>query len=263
VWNKRLGYLALAAAIAATASSVSAATFTYGVGPTDTATANNAPSTGAAAQVDFALSGGDLIVTLTNLSTASTGNGSELTAVFWNSDAIGGTFSKVALGGNSSVLYGGSSFTTGTHLSGDAGSGGAGWYAYGNNLNLDSGQNFGLSSAGLGLSYTLPYLSLNGESAPPTFYSPNSPDGPNGGLAGTGGVDSNLASRAVVSNALVFTVSGVGTNFNLGSITDVQFQYNTTRAGASAVPLPAAAWMGFSALVGAGILKARKRIKNR
>jgi hypothetical protein len=260
----RLASLVMFAAMTAAVSSASAATFQYGFGATDNATANNALFPDAKAQVNFVLSGSDLIVTLTNLTTGTVGNGSELTAVYWNADRNGGTFSSVALGTESFVLLSGAKYYTGgvgSPLGGAAGSSQAGWYAYGNALNLDSGQQFGLSSAGLGLNYTSPFRSLAGESSDTSHLNPPSPDGPNGGIIGTGGVSGNLFDNAVVSNSLIFTIAGVGENFNLGSIQDVQFQYNTTRLETTTVPLPAAAWMGLSTLIGGGLLRLRNKAR--
>jgi hypothetical protein len=264
MFKHRLSLLAVFAAIAAAASSASAATFQYGYGATDNATANSAPATGARAQADFSLSGADLIVTLTNLTTDAVGNGSELTAVYWNADANNGSFASVGLNSGSYVLVNGTQYFSGgvgSPLGGDAGASQAGWYAYGNSLALNTGQQFGLSSAGLDLSYTSPFRSLAGESSDTSSYVPPGPDGPNGGIIGAGGVTNNLLNNAVVSNSLIFTISGVGEGFKLDSIKNVEFQYNTTRVETNAVPLPAAAWMGLSTLFGGGLLKLRKKFR--
>jgi hypothetical protein len=260
--RKHVGGLAVAVIVAGLASAASAATFQYGFGANN-ATADAAPADGMA-QVEFTLDGANLKVTLTNVSSAVTGNGAELTAVYWNSDANSGTFTSVALNAGSSVLFGGASYTSGSHLNGDATNGGAGWYAYGNSVGLDSGQQYALSAAGLNLGYTSPFLSLLGEvstdpTAPVNAYSPNSPNGPAGGLVGSGGAAANLSKFAVVDNSLVFTISGVGAGFDLESIGDVQFQYTTTRA--NAVPIPAAAWMGLSGLAGMGLIRLRRKFR--
>jgi hypothetical protein len=266
MWKKFVGRVAAAMIVASLAGAASAAsvTFEYG-GGANNATANAAPAAGDA-QAVFTLSGSDLVVTLSNLSTAVTGNGAELTAVYWNSDTISGTFSSVALAAGSSVLYDGGSYTSGDHLSGDAnvkGKQGTGWYGFGNNIGLDTGQQYALTGTGVTASPT-PYLSLLGEASTDPLYSgynPNNPDGPAGGLVGTGGAGANLDKFAVVKNSLVFTISGMGSTFDLSSINNVQFQYNTSRANNNVVPVPAAAWMGLSSLAGMALIRFRRKLR--
>jgi hypothetical protein len=256
---RKLGGMVIGLVVAGLASAASAATFQYGYGANN-ATANAAPA-GGQAQAVFTLSGADLIVTLTNETTASVGNGAELTAVYWNSNTVGGTFTKVELGSGSFVLVNndGVHYTSGTPLGADANSGQTGWYGFGNNINLDTGQQYALSSTGV-TTWVTPTLALNGmKSTDPGAPSPNSPDGPAGGLVGSGGVSSNLYKFAVVQNSLVFTISNVGANFDLNTINNVQFQYNTSRATSSPVPVPAAAWMGLSSLAGLGLMRLRRK----
>jgi len=171
---RRSVFLGLAAAVVAVASSyASAASYSY--------EANDGISGGLDASVTFNLTGTTLTVTLKNLTTSAvTQNGAGLTAVFWDSaKSIGGSFSGVSLASGSSILNGTNSE--------DGNGTGTGWFGYSDNANPPTSQTYAVSSAGLGINYTSPIRALNGLSDPPVSTPPQSPDGPNGSLVGTGG----------------------------------------------------------------------------
>jgi hypothetical protein len=173
------------------------------------------------AEVTFAQSGTDLIVTLSNLSSFDVQLPSEvLTAVFFT---LAGdptlTPTSAILSFGSVVLFGGT----------DPGGGVGGEWAYKNHLlGAPFGADEGISSAGFGLfgpGDRFPGSNLQGPANPDGLqYGITSPvDNPaTGNRAVTG-------ANALIKHSVVFTLSGLPTSYVLSpaSITAVSFQYGT------------------------------------
>jgi hypothetical protein len=171
-----------------------------------------------AAEASFDLSGGNLVITLTNTSTSDVLIPTEiLTALFFDiNPSTPLTKISAVLGAGSTVLFG----------STDAGGVVGGEWAYKPGLSgAPASAGLGVSSAGLGLfgpSDLFPGSNLQG---------PGSPDGLQYGItsagdnAGTGNAEVT-GSNALIKNSVVFTF-GVQSGFTLDSISNVQFQYGT------------------------------------
>lgn len=179
-------------------------------------------SGGLGASATFAVSGSNLIVTLTNTGTADVLVPTDvLTGVFFNRAGAALTLGRV-----SAVVAAGSSLSgtlpgTPTNPPPD---GIGGEWSY-NTVSGPHGTGYGISSSGLGLfgaGDTFPGLNLQG---------PPSPDGVQYGLVtagdnpltGNGGILGN----AFIKNSAVFTLSGLPGDFDLANLSDVWFQYGT------------------------------------
>lgn len=173
-----------------------------------------------AASVTFDTSGTDLLVTLTNTSTADALVPVDiLTGVFFD---IAG--SPLALTRTSAVVPAGSSVFYGST---DPGGVVGGEWAYRSGLAGPGGRAYGISSAGLGLFGP-------GDLFPGTDLQP--PASPNGLEYGITSAGDNLAtgnaavtgSNALIKNQVVFTLSGLPAGFNPSTgILNVLFQYGT------------------------------------
>lgn len=173
-----------------------------------------------AASVTFDTSGTDLLVTLTNTSTADALVPIDiLTGVFFD---IAG--SPLALTRTSAVVPAGSSVFYGPT---DPGGVVGGEWAYGSGLAGPGGRAYGISSAGFGLFGP-------GDLFPGTDLQP--PASPNGLEYGITSAGDNLATgnapvtggNALIQNSVVFTLSGLPTGFNPATgILNVLFQYGT------------------------------------
>jgi hypothetical protein len=204
------------------------------------------PTTGNAisAQVTFAISGTDLIVTLTNTSTLDVAMPSDvLTAVFFNvaGDPSLTRTSAVVATGSSVISSDGSQ-------SGGAGTDVGGEWAYRNGLS-QYGDNTGISSAGFGIfgvaqgSFNFPGANLqgpaNGDVNGVEYGVTSASD-----VAST--VNAGLAGKGLIQNSVVFTLGGFyGT---LDDISNVKFQYGTGLTDA-VIPEP-----GTVLLMGVGLL---------
>lgn len=201
-------------------------------------------SYGRSASADFAVSVNDLIVTLTNTSTADV----EipvfvLTALFFTAD--------VNLTPVSALLADGSTVFFGPDGGGNVG----GEWAYGSGLSgAPLGAIQGISSAGFGLFGAANFGGSN-------LNNPIAVNGLNYGITSAG--DSMTTGNAevtgnvpLINNSVVFTLSGA-TGYDVTNIKDVSFQYGTSLSDPNIVPIPAAAWLLGSGLI--GLVAVRRR----
>lgn len=201
-----------------------------------------------AASVDFSVSGSSLLVTLTN-----TGAGDALVPT----DILTGVYfditgSALSLSRTSAVLAAGSVMISGTT---DAGGVVGGEWAYKGGLSgAPYSAKYGISASGLGLfggGDRFPGTNLAGPTAPAGLDYGITSAGDNG-ATGNGG----LLGTPLIKNSVVFTLGGIGQNFNLADIGNVSFQYGTdlSEPNVQASPTP-----GALALLGMAGLGARSR----
>lgn len=196
-----------------------------------------------AAEVTFDTSGSDLIVTLTNTSSADVLVQSDiLTAVFFNS------LTPLSLGRTSAVLAPGSTVLFGTT---DPGNVVGGEWAYKSGLvGAPEGYAYGISSAGFGLfgpGDRFPGNNLEG---------PESPNGVQYGITSAGdnpatGQSVVTGSNGLIKNSVIFTLPGLPIGFDPSTqITRAYFQYGTSLDdGGADVPEPTTlAMLGLGAL---------------
>jgi MYXO-CTERM domain-containing protein len=178
-----------------------------------------------AASVDFTVNGsGQLVVTLTNTSTADVTEPAQLlTAVFFNvtGGALSLTRDSAVLAPGSSVFYDPQGQPAGGVVGGE-------WAYKSGSLNIGTpgSRSYGISSTGIDLFGP-------GDRFPgPDLEPPPSPDGPQYGIlsagddtaTGNGGI---TGSGGLIKNAVVFTLGNAGANFDLSRITNVYFFYGT------------------------------------
>lgn len=204
-----------------------------------------------AGSVEFTMSGTSLIVRLTNTSSADVLVPVDvMTGVFWDVSGSGVSLGRTSavLGAGSTVVFGGT----------DPGNVVGGEWGYKSGLSGGpGGRDYGISSAGLGLfgpGDVFPGTNLQG---------PTTPDGLQYGIVSAGdnsatGNTPVTGTNALIKNQVVFTLSGLPSNFDLGRIHKVWFQYGTKldEGGYEGnVPTP-----GALALLGmGGLLAARRR----
>ncbi len=180
----------------------------------------SASSGSLAAQADFEIVGGNLQVTLANVSAADVLVPVDvLTAVFFSlPGSISLTPVSAVLGSGSSVLFGGT----------DPGNVVGGEWELGSGLtNAPGGATMALSSAGFGLAGSSLVRFPGTDLQPP----PNV-DGLQYGITSAGdnpatGNTPVTGTNALIQNSVVFTLSGISADFMLDSITNVSFQYGT------------------------------------
>ncbi len=205
----------------------------------------------AAAEATFDTSGTDLLVTLTNTSTADVLVPVDvLTGVFFD---IAG--SPLALMRTSATLNAGSIVLFGTT---DPGGVVGGEWAYKGGLSGPHSAAYGISSSGLG-------LFGSGDLFPGSdLQSPTSPDGLQYGItsAGDNGATGNspvIGDGALIKNSVVFVLSGLPQGFDpMASIGNVSFQYGTDLEEPNYVGFPAPG-VGVSVGVMAAIAMGRRR----
>lgn len=207
-----------------------------------TAPGNDAGETNSAT-VTFALSGSDLIVTLTNTATYKPNDPPDILTSVGFSITGDPTLTPV-----SALLAAGSKVVeNGSTVSDPGGAAGASW-CYDASLSGPADDNEGIGSSGywgFGANNRFPGATVPGDS--PT------PDGVGGGL--TTAVDDGskynggLSGRPFIQDSVVFTLDGLPGNFSLSEISNVNFAYGTTPDQVIAVvPEP-----GTTALALAGI----------
>ncbi len=173
-----------------------------------------------AATVNFAISGNDLIITLTNTGPSPALNPPDiLTAVFFSVEG-NPTLTPVSavLGAGSQVLFPASG--DGTSPEGVVG----GEWAYAQGLSAPGGADRGISTAGLGLfgQANFPGDNLVGQTAVGGLEYGLVP------LSGTTGGNAPVTGpNPFIQNTAVFTLSFVG-DLSLSDITGVSFQYGTS-----------------------------------
>jgi hypothetical protein len=186
-----------------------------------------------AASAAFGVSGGNLVVTLTNTSLADVLVPTQvLTAVFF--DLPGGvTLSPVSalLGPGSTVLFGPAN---GGNVGGE--------WAYAALTSPPAPGNTGISSAGLG-------LFGDGNFGGANLQGPVSVDGLQYGLTSAGDDPTTgnwpvTGKDALIKNQVIFTLSGIDAAFDPSTISNVTFQYGTSLNENVLIPAPAAALIG-------------------
>ena len=196
------------------------------------------------ASVNFEInSDGDLVVTLTNTSSADVMNPAQiLTAVFFSvpGSGLAPVSANVASGSwvNNEGAVGAANFPD---VDGE-------WaFAYG--INAPGGANAGISSSGLGL------FGPGDVFGTPNLAGPAEPDGLQYGITSAGddpdSGNTPVTTLPLIQNSVVFILSGWNENWSLSDIGDVFFQYGTSldepRLGQ--IPEP-----GVIALLGVGLV---------
>jgi hypothetical protein len=215
-----------------------------------------------AAQVDFVRSGSDLIVTLTNTSSADALVPTDiLTAVFFDvtgNPLLTRTSALVPLG--SSVLVGG----TGADVTpGDRVVGGE--WSYINSISDPANHNEGISSTGVGTfgpGNRFPGSNLQG---------PDSPDGIQYGITAAGDNlltgNGGLSGQHLIKNSMVFTLAGFGSEPD-AVITAARFLYGTSLSepqfeGTILTPVPEPSALALAALGLAAMIFTLRRTRSR
>lgn len=183
------------------------------------------------ASADFQTSGSNLLVTLTNTSTADVLDPTDvLTGIFFNLSS-GVTLKPVsaALGSGSQYVYG--SLPSGETLSDE--------WAYKSGINVH-GANTGISAAGLGVFGGGDVFGSNNSGVQGLDYGIVSA----GDTTSTG--NTGVTKQPLIDNSVVFTFTGLPTGFDVSkAISGVVFQYGTaldeTSFAASPAPAPAPA----------------------
>jgi hypothetical protein len=210
--TKQIGLAAMVALLCYVGSATADVSFTF-----------TNDGAGLAAKATFAQSGGNLLVTLENISTHDVLVPSDvLTAVYFNLSGATLTPLMAVLSGGSTVLFPESG--DGTDSNGQVG----GEFGFRDDLSgIPSGAAIVISSAGLGL--VGPHDLFPGEDLSP-------PDSPNGGNYGITSLGDNpsvgnakvTGGEPLVKNGVVFTLSGLPTGFDLqANVNDVMFNYGT------------------------------------
>jgi hypothetical protein len=215
----------------------------------------SATSGALSAEVAFNTAGSNLIVTLTNTALVGAVVPVDiLTAVFFDMTGFDGGLTPV-----SALLAPGSSI-----LLDDPTSNVGGEWAYAGNIagKTPGGQNYGISSSGLDIFGS---ANFNGSNL-------DGPDAVNGmsyGLVPESGLASNanpkISRTPLISNSVIFTLSGLPTNFILSRATigNVYFQYGTSLSEPHiSVPEPATILLmvpGALAVLAGSVRSRRKR----
>lgn len=206
-----------------------------------------------AASAEFSVSGSSLIVTLSNTSQSDVMVPTDvLTGVFFNISGAPMSLGRVSglLAPGSTIFYDPEGQPAGGVIGGE--------FAYNGSLaGAPGNRTYGISSSGLNLFGP-------GDLFPgPDLCPPVNPDGLQYGFLSSGdntatGNSAILNGGGLIKHAAVFTLSGVGANFDLGRVQQVWFQYGTdlSEPGFEGnVPAPA----GAAAFALASLFAARRR----
>lgn len=210
------------------------------------------------ASVTFAQSGNNLVVTLTNTSTADVTKSAEvLTAVFFD---VAGSLSLTRV---SAVVAAGSGvFTVPSGAAGPVGANGnvgGEWSALANLSGAPSNAKYGISSSGLDL-----FGPGNRFDTTQNLQGPTSPDGIQYGITSAGDnlttqQGNGLQGENLIKNSVVFTFSGITGTFDFGRISNVSFQYGTSLGSEPNIPGVVPTPGAVALLAGAGLALRRRR----
>lgn len=211
-----------------------------------------------AATADFTLTGGgQLQVVLTNTSTQDVEYPNQvLTALFFDVN------SSVILTPDTALLTAGSTVFSdpdGQPVGGNVG----GEWAYNTGFYGPNGANSGISSAGFSL---FGAANFNG---PDLDNMPASVDGFGYGISSAGDIIGNqdhgnpiqTGTVPLINNSVTFLFNVTGTPIDLDNIQHMSVQYGTSLSEPNIVPIPAAAWLFGSALLGIAGVGYRRQAK--
>jgi hypothetical protein len=198
---------------------------------------------GLSASVTFEVSGGNLIITLTNTSSMDVWAPNEVLSGIWFSLPGGLTPVSANVASGSSVNF---EPDAGNDVFPDVG----GEWAYMSGLNMDWGSNSGINSTGMDDLFGASDL-FGGDN----LAGPEAPDGIQYGITSDGDDPDNsnggLEEMPLIQNSVVFILSGWDEDWTASDITNIFFQYGTSQEDTRLTPVPEP---GVLMLLGVGFL---------